>query len=164
MTRRVPSPILFLVAGLLCVALGYAMVLTRVASGSLPAWLLALGTSIVLGAMLALAAARPSGTPRTLRATVWLATVATFAGLAYALAAGPPAADSPLLLGLPRVTAVMLLVTGLIPLVTLPLAYARAFDRDVLGAGDVERVREAARAAAAPAEAAHAGTLRTPSA
>lgn len=168
MPRSTNTPIAWLLGGLLCFAAGYVMVLVAgpPAAGAAPgatviiaAWALALGASLVLAAMLGLAAARPQGTPRALRATVRLVFAATFGGLAYALAAPAPAADGPLLLGLPRVTAVMLLVTGLIPLVVLPLAYARAFDRDVLGQDDIGRMR-GLRAAADTATGTATGTGR----
>lgn len=141
--------------GLTAVALAYATLLLDVTTlaASIAPLLLAFGASAILAGMLALASCRPSGTPRALRATVRLAFVATFAGLLYALLAPPPTAEGPLLLGLPRVTAIMLLVTGLIPLVVLPIAYARAFDKDVLGEDDIARVAELAHAAAAEREA-----------
>jgi hypothetical protein len=59
-----------------------------------------------------------------------------------------------LLFGLPRVTAIMLLVTGFVPLVMLPLAYARAFGRDVLREDDIARIAAQARDAGSPAPAA----------
>lgn len=146
MRSRSTAPITPLLLGLLLVAAAYAGQFTGHASSRYPAASLALGASIVLASLLALAARRPGGTPRALRVTVRLAFVATLGGLGYALIAPAPTAGGPLLLGLPRVTAVMLLVTGLVPLVVLPIAYARAFDRDVLGEGDVERIAAAARA------------------
>lgn len=142
MPRTPLAPIAVVLAGLLTVAAGYLAVLLA-AAHTFGAWALALGASAVLSGMLALAAARPGGTPRALRATVRLTFVATFGGLAYALGVPAPAPDGPLLLGLPRVTAVMLLVTGLIPLVVLPVAYALSFDRDVLTAEDIERAKTA---------------------
>lgn len=146
MIRLTRSPILVLFAGLLIVAAGYVAVLLPGESATarvLGAWALALGASLVLTGMLALAAARPAGTPRMMRVATWLTFLATFGGLAYALAAPAPVTDGPLLLGLPRVTAIMLLLTGLVPLVALPLAYARAFDRDVLPREDVSRLMDA---------------------
>jgi membrane associated rhomboid family serine protease len=137
------TPIALILAGLLSVAAAYAAMLLGWWSPVSSAWALALGASLVLSGILALAAVRPGGTPRALRATVGLVFFATFGGLAYALAMPSPATDGPLLLGFPRTTAIMLLVTGLIPLIALPLAYARAFDRDVLGDGDVARIQAA---------------------
>lgn len=148
MPRATNTAIPLLLAGLLIVATGYATALLT--SGRVQlfgAWCLALGASLVLTGMLALAAKRASGIPRTLRVTLALVFVATFGGLAYALAAPAPTSGGPLLLGLPRVTALMLLVTGLVPLIVLPLAYARAFERDVLSAGDIERLRASIQAA-----------------
>jgi len=148
MIRLTRSPITLLFAGLVIVAAGYVAILLP-GDGStareLGAWALALGASLVLTGMLALAAARPAGTPRMMRAATWLTFLATFGGLAYALAAPAPVTDGPLLLGLPRVTAIMLLLTGLVPLIALPLAYAHAFDRDVLSREDVSRLMDAER-------------------
>lgn len=154
MPRPFARPITVIVAGLLAVALAYAALLLDLTaiSASIAPLLLAFGASAVLAGMLALASRRPSGTPRALRATVRLAFVATFGGLVYALLAPAPTADGPLFLGLPRVTAIMLLVTGLIPLVVLPIAYARAFEKDVLGADEITRVAELARTVAAARE------------
>ncbi len=154
MPRPLVRPITVIVAGLLAVAVAYASLFLDLAAPatSIAPPLLAFGASAVLAGMLALASRRPSGTPRALRATVRLAFVATFAGLLYALLAPAPTADGPLLLGLPRVTAVMLLVTGLIPLVVLPIAYARAFEKDVLGEDEITRVAELARTVAAERE------------
>lgn len=152
MDRSPSTPIVVLVTGLLLIAIAYAGQLAGHAALAYPKWSLALGASLVLTGMLALAARRPGGTPRALQASVWLTCLATFGGLAYALAAPAPAADGPLLFGLPRVTAIMLLVTGFVPLVLLPLAYARAFGRDVLRESDIARIAAMAREAASPAQ------------
>lgn len=151
MYRILARPIVSIAFGLLAVAFAYAALLLDVANAAavLAPVLLAFGASAVLAGMLSLAARRPFGTPRALRTTIRLAFAATFGGLLYAIFAAPPTADDPLLLGLPRVTAVMLLVTGLIPLVVLPLAYARAFARDVLGEEEIARIAELARDIAA---------------
>jgi len=71
MIRLTRSPITLLFAGLVIVAAGYVAILLP-GDGStareLGAWALALGASLVLTGMLALAAARPAGTPRMMRA------------------------------------------------------------------------------------------------
>lgn len=149
------SPITLLCVGLVAVALGYASVLSGTAPG-VASWCLAIGPAAILTAMLRLGGRRAGELPRTLRATSALAFVALLGGFGYALAAPPAAAEDPLLLGLPRVTAALLLLAGLVPLIILPVAYARAFDRDVLGEEDVARVRERARAAMAREEASDA--------
>jgi hypothetical protein len=46
-----------------------------------------------------------------------------------------------LLLGLPRRTAIVLYGVGLIPMFLLPIAYALSFDKGILSAEDVARVR-----------------------
>jgi hypothetical protein len=145
------TPITLLVAGLLAVALAYASLLLGVAARSLAPWALGFGTAAVLTAMLLLGARRGRTVPRILRWSATLAFVALAGGFAYALAAPAPSATGPLLLGLPRVTAILILLAGLVPLVWLPVAYALAFDAEVLSAGDLSRVREAAAKRAAPA-------------
>lgn len=124
--------IAFLTAGLLLVAFAYAATLLGVAGAAAP-WSLAAGTAIVIGAMLALAARRRGRPMRVLSIVAVLAGLALAAGLGVALAAPPARADGPLLLGLPRTTALLLGLAGLVPLVALPLAYAAVFDREVMG-------------------------------
>lgn len=119
-------PIAVLGAGALAVAGAY--VLSFFGPSAIAPWLLAAGSTLVLSG-LGLLGAGPQA-PR-LRAAVLLACACTFAGFAFALGAAPPAADGPLLFGLPRVTAVMLLATGAVPLLLLPIAYAWAFPREV---------------------------------
>lgn len=124
-----------LTVSLVLVALGYAAALTGV-SPSVAPWTLALGTAGVLGALLLLAARRGSRAMRRLATVAWVITVLLAVGLGIALAAAPPTPDGPLLLGLPRSTAILLIVVGLVPLVLLPLAWAATFDREVMGDGD----------------------------
>jgi hypothetical protein len=145
------APIPLLVAGLLAVAFAYASVLLGMAARTIAPWALAFGTAAVLTAMLLLGARRARTVPRVLRWSAALAFVALAGGFAYALAVPAPSAAGPLLLGLPRATAILLLLAGLIPLVWLPTAYALAFDTEVLGAADLARVRQAASERAATA-------------
>lgn len=91
-------------------------------------WLLAIGATLILTG-LGLLGAGPRA-PR-LAAAVLVACACTLLGFAVALTLAPHAAGGPLLFGLPRATALMLLLTGGIPLVLLPLAYAWAFPREV---------------------------------
>lgn len=102
--------------------------LTFLGMSPIAPWLLATGATLVLTGIGLLGAGARS--PR-LSATVLVACGCTFAGFAYALAASAPVAGGPLLLGLPRVTMIMLLVSGAVPLVLMPLAYAWAFPREV---------------------------------
>ena len=99
-------------------------------------WLLAAGAMLVLTGLGLLGAGARS--PR-LSAAVLVCCACTFAGFAFALGATPPAADGPLLFGLPRVTALMLVLSGGVPLVLLPIAYAWAFPREVSREAELAR-------------------------
>ena len=79
-----------------------------------------------------LAAQRRGRAPAALGVVIAIVGLATLGGFVIALWAAPPTADGPLLFGLPRVTALMLGLTGLVPLVVFPLAYALLFDRHVM--------------------------------
>ena len=114
-------------SGALAVAVAYGLMFIAPESASAP-WLLATGAVLVLTG-LGLLGAGPRA-PR-LAAAVLVACACTLIGFAVALTLAPHAAGGPLLLGLPRATALMLLLTGGLPLVLLPLAYAWAFPREV---------------------------------
>lgn len=116
-----------LTAGALIVALAYIAVFAEVAAAA--PWLLASGATLVLAGLGTLGAGERA--PR-LAAAVLVSCVFTFVGLAAALWMRPHAVGGPLFLGLPRATTVMLLCTGLVPLVLLPIAYAALFKREVL--------------------------------
>ncbi|MFM8909687.1 MAG: hypothetical protein ACKOH8_03790, partial [Gemmatimonadota bacterium] len=93
---------------------------------------MALGTTAVLGGISQLAIVRAGReTPALARTVRWV-----FGGMAVGfvvvLLLPAPVAGGPLLFGLPRVTAILLLVVGAMPLVVLPIAYARAFDAEVI--------------------------------
>lgn len=108
-------------------ALAYG--LTFWSAGSVAPWLLAAGATLVLTGLGLLGAGERA--PR-LAAAVLLACALTFAGFATALLLKPHAAGGALLFGLPRATTLLLLLTGLVPLVMLPIAYAALFKREVL--------------------------------
>ena len=122
------APILVLVLGLALVAGAYA--LSFAGGGPLAPWSLALGATLVLAAMLWLGGLRRGKMPRALAAATVISALATFGGFAYALVAPAPVVDGPLLLGLPRVTAILLLCVGALPMVVMPLLYAAAFDEE----------------------------------
>lgn len=142
--------LLLLIAGVIAAAFAYTAVLTGVAGAAAP-WLLAVGAASVLAGIACLGAARgrTPGAPRgrTLGVAIAVAFAAVVAGLLLALALPAPAADGPLLLGLPRVTAILLLLAGLVPLLLLPIVYAVAFEDEVISERDIEHVRAAPRTA-----------------
>jgi hypothetical protein len=119
--------IFILTLGAFIVALAYAAVFAGTLS--VAPWLLAAGATLVLTGLGTLGAGERA--PRLATAIV-IACVFTFTGLAAALVMPAHVAGGPLLLGLPRATTVMLLCTGLVPLVGLPIAYAWLFKREVL--------------------------------
>lgn len=136
----------FLVLGLLAVAASYAAVLAGVALRAAP-WWLALGTTAVLAGMAALGIARRGRTAPRLAGAIAVCFASVAVGLAIPLILAPPASGDPLLLGLPRPTAILLALVGLLPLLFLPLAYAAAFEREVLSDADLAALQrdEAAR-------------------
>lgn len=111
-------------------ALAYWLTFAR--DASIAPWLLASGASLVLTGLGLLGAGARA--PR-LAAAVLVACSLTFAGFAVALLLTPHAAGGPLLFGLPRATTLLLLLTGAVPLVMLPIAYAAVFTREVLADG-----------------------------
>lgn len=124
---RQSSSIAVLTLGALTVLGAYA--LSFGSPSPLPPWLLAAGATLVLTGLGLLGAGERA--PR-LAAAIVVACVFTFAGLAAALLMPAHVEGGALLFGLPRATTVMLLCTGLVPLVMLPIAYAMLFKREVL--------------------------------
>lgn len=116
-----------LTIGALAVLGAYA--LSLVADSNVAPWLLAAGATLVLTGLGLLGAGERA--PR-LAAAVLIACALTFAGFATALLLKPHAVGGPLLFGIPRATTLLLLLTGLVPLVMLPLAYAALFKSEAL--------------------------------
>lgn len=123
-----------LTAGLCAVGLAYAAVLAHVVEGVAPL-ALALGSTATLAGMACLGAARKARPGRRLAMAIAVAFVAVGAGLVAGLLLPAPVAEGPLLLGLPRSTAILLLLAGALPLLILPVAYAFFFDDEVIERG-----------------------------
>ena len=132
--------LILLVAGLVAVAIAYALVLARIGAAEAP-FLIALGASAVLAGIACLGAARRGRATPRLAAAIVVAFCAVAGGLIVGLSLPAPTPDGALLLGLPRATAWMLLFTGGIPLLLLPVAFAIAFEDEVIDAADLERLR-----------------------
>ena len=137
--------ITLLLVGLLAVGAAYGSVLLGVAATAAP-WWLASGTTAVLAGIAVLGAARRGRPTPVLTAAVVLSFVSVLVGLLLPLVLPAPHATSPLMLGLPRPTAILLLLVGLLPLLLLPLAYGYAFDREVLSDDDLRTLRQSTRA------------------
>lgn len=131
-----------LIVGSLAVLVAYLAVLAGVAESAAP-WWLASGTTAVLAGLASLGAARRGRRTPILAATIVATFVSVAAGFLIPLALPAPDASMPLLLGLPRPTAILALLVHLFPLLLLPLAYGVAFEREVLGDDDLARLREA---------------------
>lgn len=131
-----------LLLGLVAVGSAYAFALFGVAAAAAP-WWLATGTTGALAGIAVLGAARRGRPTPVLAATVALSFASVLAGLLVPLLLPAPDATASLLLGLPRPTTILLLFVGVVPLVLLPLAYAYAFDREVLSDDDLRALRSA---------------------
>lgn len=130
--------ILTLSGGALLVAAAYGLTFAQADAAAAP-WLLAIGATLVLTGLGLLGAGARA--PR-LAAAVLVACACTMLGFTIALTRAPHVVDGPLLLGLPVATTLMLALTGGIPLVLMPLAYAWAFPREVDASGGDEAPRD----------------------
>lgn len=110
------------------------------------AWLLAMAIATCMVAFMALGAARPGRGVGRLRPALAAVFVIVAGCFALALSLPPERIGDALWLGLPRRAAVLLYGIGLLPLLVLPLAYARTFEEQTLSEADLERVRAAVRA------------------
>lgn len=132
-----------LCAALVAVAVAYGSAFFSPGGASWSAPVFAIGTSVALGAMMALGA-MTRGRLGVLWLPIVLSVVLVAGGLvmAWALPA-PESGPETLVLGLPRRAAIVLYGVGLLPLLVLPLAYALTFDAATLRAEDITRVRAA---------------------
>lgn len=136
--------------GTVALALAYGVALLP---GVPPAWspyALAWGTGALLGGLLTLGAVRRGRLPWAigllfLGTGLWVAV-----GLTVLLALpGVDAPDAPLVLGLPRRAAFLLLGIGVAPGLVVPVAYGLVFDRHTLSEEDLEELRRVAAQVAA---------------
>ena len=133
--------LLLLTLGTLGVSIAYGAVLLGVGAPSAP-WWLASGTTAVLAGLASLGAARHGRRTPVLAAAIAASFVNVAAGFLIPLAMPAPDATAPLLLGLPRPTAILMLLVHAVPLVLLPVAYGVAFEREVLDDTDLATLRD----------------------
>lgn len=133
--------LLLLSLGTVAVATAYGAVLLGVGAPSAP-WWLASGTTAVLAGLASLGAARHGRRTPILSAAIAASFVCVGAGFLIPLAMPAPDATTPLLLGLPRPTTILLLLVHAVPLVLLPVAYGVAFEREVLDDTDLATLRD----------------------
>jgi hypothetical protein len=134
------SGIALLVVGLLAVAAAYVAALLGMAPVAAP-WWLASGTTAVLAALATLGAARHGRRTPVLLATIVTTFACVAVGFLVPLALPLPQPGEALLLGLPRPTAILIVLVHAVPLVLMPVAYGVAFEREVIDADDLERLR-----------------------
>lgn len=143
MTRR--FGLVALMTATAMIALAYAGAFLPGGAPAWSEWLLAIGTSTCMMAMIVLGAARgdrPLG--RLLSVVVGTVFVLISGCFALALLLPPETVGDALWLGLPRRAAILLYGVGVLPIFLLPVTYTMTFDTETLGEGDLERVRDAA--------------------
>ena len=145
---RVRGAIATLTLAVAAVGAAYASAFLPGGAPAWAAWAFALAMPVAVLALLVLGVSRPGHGIGRLAYPFAFVFVVLVAGFSTALLLPPPAADSPLWLGLPPGAAVILYGVGILPLFVLPMAYALTFDRQTLSAADLERVRAAAAALA----------------
>jgi len=133
--------ILLLVVGLLAVAAAYLVTLVGVASDIAP-WWLASGTVAVFASLATLGAAHRVRPTPILKATLVISFACLAAGFFIPLLLPPPTIGPPLLFGLPRQTALLVILVYVVPLIVMPIGYGLAFDREVLPPDEFEKLRE----------------------
>jgi hypothetical protein len=143
-TRRIAVVALFV--SVVAIAAGYAAAFSKGGTPMWGPWLLALGIPLALGAIMILGAVRGEGGIGPLKFPFAFVVLVLAIGFCAALAL--PSTEGPLSglwLGLPARAAIVIYGVGLLPIIVLPVAYAMTFERLTLSAGDLERVRSAAR-------------------
>ncbi len=120
-----------LTAGVAAVALAYAAIVVRGVPPWWAPWALALGASVASVAMFVLGAATRGVLTR--RVTALLVGLGVLLLAAFWTALALPGTGEPLLLGLPRRLAVVFYAVGFIPLLVLPLTFARTMPPSATG-------------------------------
>lgn len=150
MTRSIAVGVLVL--SLVAIAVAYAIAfLPGEAPGWAP-WLLLLGTVTSLLSVAALGAASGDGGIGRLGIAFGLTFILVAGGLAVLLLLPDPEPGSRLTLGLPVGAAVLVYGVGILPLLVIPLAYAWTFNELGFRPGELEAVRDRARAAMAESD------------
>jgi hypothetical protein len=130
------------VAGLL-IAAGYGGAFLPGGAPAWAAWTMIIGIATLLVALMLLGALRGGDAARPLLLPLLAVYLILLGGFGAVLAFPPEAANGNLWLGLPRRAALVLYGVGLLPVLILPVAYARTFDSLTLRPEDLERIRAA---------------------
>jgi hypothetical protein len=139
------------IAGTLAVATAYGSAFLPGGAPGWASWSMVVGIALLFTGTMALGAARPG---RRLGPMVWALAFAFVVlvgcfGAALALPSGE-GPGSRLLLGLPLRAALVVYGIGWLPVLVLPVVYARTFRNLTLDESDLERIRAARRPGEAP--------------
>lgn len=132
------------VAATVTIALAYLSAFVP-GAGTAGAWLMAMGLATMVVALMVLGAVRPGGGLHGLRWPLVVTFLAIAGCFSAALLLPGETATTRVILGLPLRAAIVVYGVGLIPLLVLPMAYARTFDAMTLSEDDIARVRALAR-------------------
>jgi hypothetical protein len=149
MHRPAPLALKGIVASTLAVTVAYLSAFLPEGVPPWGPWLFLVGMGGSMVSTMALGAARGGGVPglRGLFAFLFVLLVGGF-GAALLLPASE-GANSTLVLGLPLRAALVVYGIGLVPVILVPIFYARTFHALTLRPGELDQVREAAREARA---------------
>ena len=131
-----------LVLGILLIAVAYVAVFATGGTPSWSIWSYMIGTSTTMLSMMVLGAARGRHGVSRLILPFTIIYVLLIVGFGAVLVMPPESAQSPLWIGLPSRTAIVLYGIGVLPLFLLPLAYAFTFDTMTLSETDLARIAE----------------------
>lgn len=136
--------LLLIVSAVLAIAAAYGTTLVLGSAAAFVAPALAYGIGASMTGMFMLGAAR-NGALRSWLVVVFVAVFLVITGTFWVVLALPAneGAAGILLLGVPRRTALILLGVGALPMLLLPIAYALAFDHDLLDDDEMQRLRNA---------------------
>lgn len=138
--RRYALAVIFI--SMLAIAGGYASAFLPGGAPAIAAWIFAFATAAMMVAVLVLGAARRNVPLGKLKWIFAFCFISLAGGFSLALAAPAVTPDAKLWLGLPEGAAVILYVVGLLPLLVLPVAYARTFDKTTLSEAELDALRE----------------------
>lgn len=129
------------ISGLLLIALAYASAWLPGGAPVSAAWVMVVGTALLLSSMMALGGIRRGRSWRRVVAAAAFLFGVLVAGFGAALLLPAEGVSGPYLLGLPLRAAIILLGIGIVPVLVLPLAFAADFDDTGLDETSLARLR-----------------------
>jgi hypothetical protein len=140
--RRTSWPVRGLLLASLLIAAGYASAFGGAEWSRTGAWLLAAGNALLVPCAMLLGAPLRGRFGRLLMLVLAATGLVILASIGAALMPGTPeSAASPLVLGIPRRAAIVLLGVGVLPMVVLPALFAWTFDGSPFGAERLAALR-----------------------